>query len=273
MNDFGMKPFFISIPHAGEEFPENAFWLKGLSEPVLMRDVDRYVDALYAPTIAKLGVSSIITKWHRYVIDLNRLPTDIDAATVEGCETKAGTHARGLHWAITTWGEKLMTAPMTQKMHDEYVELYYEPFHKAVREQFAKFKAGGATRVFHLDCHSMPSKGTSQHKDPGAERADIVVSDQLGTSAMTEYKDLVIQSYEAAGFTVAYNHPYIGGGITVTYGKPAIGQHTIQVEMNRKLYMNEETKKRFENQTFASVQNRLDKAVTAIYQGLDKLLS
>ena len=60
----------------------------------------------------------------------------------------------------------------------------------------------------------MPSVGTSFHKDPGEKRADIVVSDAHGKSVPKEYCDLVVSSYQSAGFQVKVNWPYVGGGIT-----------------------------------------------------------
>ena len=127
--------------------------------------------------------------------------------------------------------------------HDTLVQKYFAPFHQNVATLFSEFKAEGFARVFHLDAHSMPSKGTSAHRDPGQDRAEIVISDFLGKSCSVEYKDLVVSSFEKAGFQVGYNFPYIGGRVTQTYGHPDRGQESIQVELNRKLYMNEETKK------------------------------
>ena len=40
-------------------------------------------------------------------------------------------------------------------------------------------------------------------------------------------------------YYVEKNKPYAGGYITEHYGKPSEGFHTLQLEVNRKLYMNE----------------------------------
>jgi N-formylglutamate deformylase len=40
---------------------------------------------------------------------------------------------------------------------------------------------------------------------------------------------------------VALNHPYKGVELVRRYGKPGRGRHSIQLEVNRRLYMNEET--------------------------------
>lgn len=246
-------PFLVTIPHSGEQVPTECTWLHNLPETLLMYDVDRYVDILYQPAIEKLQIPFVKTQWHRYAADLNRIPEDIDAASVEGSKNPVGTHPRGFHWSITTMNETLMPKPMSQVLHQKLVDLVYSPFHKNIEEIYSQIKTeanqsfntqnNSVAEVYHLDLHSMPSRGTNQHRDPGQDRADFVVSDVKGASAKASFKDLVIYAYERQGFKVAYNWPYLGGRVTEQYGNPSKGHHTIQVEMNRKLYMNEQTKK------------------------------
>jgi N-formylglutamate deformylase len=262
-----MKPFFLSIPHSGERVPAETPWLKDLPEPILMCDVDRFVDRLYQPAIDSLKLGHVKTQWHRYVVDLNRLPDDVDQESVIGSPNPPGKFTTGLHWIKTTRGQKIMPAPISEALHNQLVERYFNPFHEDVRDMYAFFREKGKKKIFHLDAHSMPSKGTSAHKDPGETRAEIVVSDQEGKSCETQYKDLVIEAYTKARLKVAYNWPYVGGRVTQTYGKPEKGQHTIQVEINRALYMDEETKKWIPAKA-EILQQKLVKAVQYIYERL-----
>ncbi|MHA1546858.1 MAG: N-formylglutamate amidohydrolase, partial [Alphaproteobacteria bacterium] len=48
-------------------------------------------------------------------------------------------------------------------------------------------------------------------------------------------------SLRALGFSVVRNRPYAGGFITQSYGRPGDGFHALQIEINRSLYMNENT--------------------------------
>src|ERR1700749_4203771 len=93
-----MKPFFISIPHSGERIPAETTWLHGLPEPVVMCDVDRFVDRLYQPVLEATQLDCVKTEWHRYVVDLNRLPDDVDADSVIGSKNPSGKFTTGLHW-------------------------------------------------------------------------------------------------------------------------------------------------------------------------------
>ncbi|WP_291516255.1 N-formylglutamate amidohydrolase [Bdellovibrio sp. ArHS] len=236
-------PLIVTIPHSGEKIPSQTPWLNSLPEEILMCDVDRYVDFLYEPALHKLRLPLVKTEWHRYAADLNRIPEDVDASSVLGHVNPAGMHNRGFHWVITTYKHPLMQAPMTVDTHNELVKLIYEPFHAGVRQLYQDLHAKGFKKTFHIDAHSMPSVGTSEHRDPGELRADIVVSDSKGKSCDPRFKDLVIAAYATAGFKVGYNWPYFGGRVTEQYGDPRRDQHTLQVEMNRSLYMDEKTKK------------------------------
>lgn len=262
-------PLFVSIPHSGERVPPQTPWLMNLAEEVLMSDVDRYVDVLYKPSLDKLQIPFQLTEWHRYAVDLNRIPSDVDESSVEGAPKKAGTHSDGYHWVMTKNEVQLMPQPMSLKTHDELTELIYEPFHAGIRNHYDFFKSKNFKNVFHIDAHSMPSRGTRMHKDPGENRADIVVSDCLGKSCHRHFKDLVIAAYASAGFKVGYNWPYMGGRVTEQYGKPDVGQQALQVELNRGLYMDEKTKQILPQHQ--QIQKKILKALSYIKSELPKI--
>lgn len=260
-------PLLISCPHSGEQIPLEANWLQNIDPITLLRDVDRFVDTFYRPIAKKIGVPFIYSPWSRYAMDLNRLVIDVDADSVQNSTNKAGSFSSGLHWVKTSTGEVLMKKPISQKLHVILVQSYYEPFHQALKAQFEHFKLQGHKRVFHIDVHSMPSLGTSIHRDPGDTRAEIVISDQDGKSCDPKFRDLVVASYEQAGFEIKTNWPYKGGRITQTYGNPFKGRHSIQVEMNRSIYMNEETKE-LTARNFTEVSRKIEAALELINDGL-----
>jgi N-formylglutamate deformylase len=240
-------PLIVSIPHSGEEVPPEATWLQNLPETTLMCDVDRYVDKLYEPALSQLQIPSVITKWHRYSGDLNRLPEDVDASTVLNNPNPKGKFSRGFLWAVTTTGIKLMQEPINEATHELLAKKYFQPFHDELKTKIASLREQNEIQnqnhIYHLDLHSMPAIGTSEHRDPGEKRADFVISDQNGKSSRSELMKIVTEAFTAQGFSTKKNWPYIGGRITEMYGRPTEGHHTIQVEMNRSLYMNETTKK------------------------------
>lgn len=258
-----MDGFFVTIPHSGEEIPPEASWLKDLPEKIVMCDVDRYVDQLYREEIERLKIPVVYARWHRYAVDLNRLPEDVDASTVEGNATPAGKFSRGFHWQHTTTKDVLMPHPMNLKLHEELVTKYFQPFHDDLISTRVGLQARGAKATCHLDLHSMPSLGTSEHRDPGEQRPDLVISDNQGKSASTKFKELVTQAFAEQGFKIAYNWPYYGGRITEMYGDPKVDHHAVQVELNRKLYMDEQTK-HARRGLWPALQTRLGKALEVI---------
>jgi N-formylglutamate amidohydrolase len=223
------------------------------------------VDELYAEACARLRIPLIAARWHRYVVDLNRVPSDIDGQSVLGAEGQIGKEfVSGFHWVRTTRDEVLMPSPMTMELHERFVESYWRPFHQDVLEQFAFRQKQGFDQVYHLDVHSMPSLGTAKHLDPGQKRPQIVVSDLHGRSCAQDFCGLVVEAYEAAGFEVRVNWPYQGGRITQTYGQPLLGHHTVQVEMSRAIYMDEESRKKRSPQ-FSEVKAQLFEALNYIH--------
>lgn len=259
------KAFFISCPHSGEEIAPETPWLKQLPEVVQLRDIDRFVDFFYREFCRTQEIPFIFTKWNRYVVDLNRSLEDIDQGSVLDDTLPENKFPRGLYWQVTTLSEVLLPQPLSIAQHKEIVRKYYAPFHKEIEETYKLWPE--VENVFQLDAHSMPSVGTKLHSDQGQERAEVVISDYHGTSCSEAYRDLVIAAYEKSGFKVAYNTPYVGGGITRQYGKPKEGKHCIQVELNRKLYMNEEDKQ-MDIDAANEVKEKIQKALKLIVEEL-----
>jgi len=210
--------------------------------------------------LVQQGLRYAKAPWHRYAGDLNRLSEDVDQDSVEGSLNPSGKFTRGFHWVSTTQQFRLMKTPMALSTHQKLVELIASPFHADLQSLYVEAKRISG-RVYHLDLHSMPSRGTSEHRDPGEDRADVVVSDQFGKSCSPYFRDLVISSFVQAGFTVGYNWPYYGGRITEHYGRPDQETHVIQIELNRKLYMDEKSKKKLSQNDFQKIQSQIGKAL------------
>ena len=74
---------------------------------------------------------------------------------------------------------------------------------------------------------------------PAPRRLDIVLGDCHGTSCAPEIIDLAERTLSGLGLTVRRNMPYAGGFTTRHYARPSEGRHTLQIEVNRVLYMDE----------------------------------
>ena len=82
----------------------------------------------------------------------------------------------------------------------------------------------------------MPS--SAGHKDE-RPRPEFVIGDRYGTSCVGVVAETVEQTLRGMGYTVSRNKPYAGGFITEHYGNPTAGLHSVQLEINRALYMDE----------------------------------
>jgi N-formylglutamate deformylase len=77
------------------------------------------------------------------------------------------------------------------------------------------------------------------HPVHGPQPADIVLGDAHGTSCAPRATRLVEDALTALGYRVRRNDPYAGGYVTRHYGTPREGVHALQVEIARRLYMDE----------------------------------
>jgi N-formylglutamate amidohydrolase len=205
-------------------------------------DGDLYVDELYKGA-DELGAVFVTTEYSRFVVDLNRLRDDFSPRSAKGGERKHGPGYygdRGLFWAVTTHAEDIYGPPLKPADVARRLERYYDPYHAVLKAELARLREAFGYAIL-LDAHSMPSRATKAHSDPGKSRADIVPGDLLGAACAPWLTETVCAFWTEQERSVALNTPYRGGGIVRRHGRPDSGIHAIQVELNRALYMDETT--------------------------------
>jgi N-formylglutamate amidohydrolase len=233
------RPILVEVPHAGTHVPDEVRPELLLDEPAVRRDADLYVDRLYRDA-PRLGAVLVYTEISRFVVDLNRAEGDVDAQSVAGHPSPRPDAPRGLIWRVATDGTPAIAAPLSLGSWRRRVSLYHTPYHTALDEHVAELRARFG-RVLVLSGHSMPSVGKATHADPGKRRADVVPGDRKGASCAPEVTGAAIAHFRNAGCSVAPNDPYMGGETTRRLGRPVEGIHALQIELNRDLYMDEET--------------------------------
>lgn len=233
-------PLVVSVPHAGTQVPREDAPLLALEGNALLRDADLFVDRLIVDGgVPTLGVPVLRALVSRYVLDVNRAPDDVDREVCPALDRPTRVSARGLVWRVTTDGAAVLTRPLTMAELEGRIARIHRPYHEALAGLLEQRRARHGFAIL-LDAHSMPSTGRPGHADPGARRADIVPGDIRGASCHPGISRLVGEHFEAAGFAVRPNDPYMGGYITRHHGRPARGVHAIQLEINRDLYMDED---------------------------------
>jgi N-formylglutamate deformylase len=251
-------PVLVEVPHASMEVPAEVAAELSVPRDALLRDADIHVDKLYARA-PQLGATLLCARVSRYVVDLNRAVQDIDAATVSDHPAPRIGQPRGVVWRATTDGRPVLTRPLAYAELTARLQRFYMPYHEALQSSLERLRARFGFAVL-LAAHSMPSQGRSLHVDAGLFRADVVPGTQGRTTAAPEVIDLVDAHFRAAGLSVRHDDPYKGGFSTVHYGRPRERWHAIQVELNRALYVDEDTGV-LRDADFARLQSLLDALV------------
>lgn len=231
-------PVVVEVPHAGTYVDEVTQSTLAAPQHVVMRDADLMVDELYADAPDE-GATLLASHVSRYVVDLNRAETDIDGETVEGYSS-AIKSIRGVVWRISSEGTPALTRKLSRREFETRIRLYYRDYHETLSRLLLEKRDRFGYAIL-LCGHSMPSVGRAGHNDPNTTRADVVPGTRGRTSAAEEWIDRVDQLARDAGYSVLHDTPYRGGFSTVHYGRPAVNVHAIQIELARRLYMDEAT--------------------------------
>ena len=147
----------------------------------------------------------------------------------------------------------------------ERINRLYTPYHETLSSLLAEAHRAFGCAVL-IDCHSMPS---SPMTEQGGIRPDFVLGDRFGTSCNAEMTRLAAGQLKAQGYAVTLNKPYAGGYITEHYGRPHKGQHVLQIEINRALYMDETSFGKSEG--FERLRGDLEAMVNALIAGVSGL--
>ena len=244
----GSSPLVLDSPHSGVAYPPD--FLYTCETSILRKAEDTHVEKLYdfAPG---LGAHWIEAQFPRSYLDANRNTTELDVSLLDEpwphpvatdpvvlSKVRLG---KGLIWRTTDDGLPIYERRLSVDEVIRRIEQCWKPYHAVVAEAIDAAHAAHGYSI-HVNCHSMPAVASSHATNfPGEKHADFVVGDRDGSTASPALSQLVCAHLTALGYRVAYNHPYKGVELVRRYSDPAAHRHSIQLEINRKLYMNEET--------------------------------
>jgi N-formylglutamate deformylase len=236
-------PLLFDSPHSGYKFPDD--FKPILSRMQLRRAEDAFVNDLFSEA-PNLGAPLIDALFPRSYIDTNRAETDFspedssDQWPLTLKPSEKGARGTGLVWVRMhgfdeMYGEKISSSVLKHRIDNCWV-----PYHSAVSILYDQLvqQFGYA---YHLNCHSMRAMGNS--KDIGADypRPDFILSDRDGTSCELGFVNATKDYLKNLGYVVSINHPFKGAELIRRYSDPLGGRHSMQIEINRRLYMNEVT--------------------------------
>jgi len=251
----------FAVPHSGRYYPPALLKKAAISPHCLRLCEDAYVDRLFSEAPG-FGAALLIATHARSYLDLNRAENELDpmmfspaldtGALYISHRVKAGLGAIPKQVAE---GLNIYDSLLPQREAWQRIDTVHKPYHTRLRSLVDARRRQFGHAIL-IDCHSMPSEGSSGGRGrrslPGP---DIVLGDCWGTACSRELASLAEEMLVRAGFSVRRNVPYAGGFVTQHYGSPGNNVHAVQIELNRALYMDEETLDPHDG--FRDVQDRL----------------
>lgn len=244
----------LSFPHSGDIYPDDFGYRSDLSYADIDHPSDKFVDEIFGEAHT-LGLSTIKANFPRAYVDVNRHQHDIDADMLDNPEDWYGRFLPGsvkagatLFWS-KSYEKPIYDRKLTLDEAKARIGKYFIPYHQSMTQMIEKLHAAHG-QVYIVDCHSM-TQFDSQARG-GTERPQVDIGNRSGKSCDPDLTEEMARLFRERGYEVGINRRFAGGEITLRYGWPEIGQHILQVELRRDLYMNEATRERNEN--FAKVQ-------------------
>jgi N-formylglutamate deformylase len=261
----GTSALVLDSPHSGTAYPQD--FGHSCPQRALRGAEDTYVEELwgFAP---ELGAPLVQALFPRSYVDVNRAVDEIDETLLDlpwpgptsgGAKVRLG---KGLVWRMLDDGTPIYDRKLSVAEVQSRIDRCWFPYHHALDHAVhaARERHGF---VIHIDCHSMPAVAQAYSTDhPWLVHADFVLGDRDGSSADPRLTHWIERFLNSRGYTVSVNHPYKGVEIVRRHGKPTQHQHSIQLEINKRLYMDEVTLER--NAGFVPLQTTLRELTQAL---------
>ena len=228
-------------PHSGRTYPADFRHI--LSEKQMRAAEDSQVDDLFASVPEKGGIM-LRALFPRTYVDVNRYETDIapnmmsdpynwplEFEPTQRSFEGHGVIRRTLYAPSEALYKKMPSA--AQLMHR--IENYHRPYHTALKTLIDTAHATYG-KVWHVNCHSMPSRCVGR-----MGKTDICLGDDFGKASDNgELTDIVEHWLKSKGYAVALNVPFSGYRSVQDYSDPVQGRQSLQIEINKAIYWNEE---------------------------------
>jgi N-formylglutamate deformylase len=255
----------LDSPHSGFRLPTD---FGAAVDPRALRDgEDAFIDELFLPA-ARLGIPLLAAQFARTYIDVNRHVADIDPLLMaEPWPHPTRPSAKAAIGKALVWRTLLSDQPIYDRKLSVAevmgrIEHCYQPYHDALWELLANAHTRFGV-VYHLNCHSMGAASTAAIEGvDGEPRPDFVLGDRDGSTCEPAFTNFVAEFLRVLGYQVAINKPFKGVELVAAFSDPSAGRHSLQLEINKRLYMDSERIEKHEG--FAKLQQQLMHLLSAI---------
>lgn len=249
-------PLVFDSPHSGTDYPAD---FRPIADRAALRMAeDTHVHTLFAGVV-DIGGVMLHALFPRSYADTNRAVDDLDPAQIDGTlamplrPSVKSRNGIGLCWTrVPPDGAPMYDRPLTAAEVQHRIDTYHQPYQTTLRSLLDSTHARWG-QVWHVNCHSMPHHASAMSPEPmGTTRADFVLGDRDGTSCAPVLTQTIRDFLVARGVSVGINDPYKGMELVRANGNPTANRHSIQIEINRRLYMDEATRQ--PNKGFSALQ-------------------
>ncbi len=257
----------FASPHSGRDYPWAFLGKSVLDERTIRSSEDAFVDLLFGAA-PEFGAPLLAAAAPRAFIDLNRSAEELDPALIEDVR-KSNHNPRissglGVIPRVVANGRSIYRGKIGLDEARGRIRDYWRPYHDRLQQLLDDTRDAFGDAVL-IDCHSMPHEAIDSIGTRGVPHPEIVLGDRFGAAAGQGIVDRVEAAFAGAGLRVARNTPFAGAYTAQHYGRPSRGQHVIQVEIDRALYMNERLVRPSGNfQTFQTLLRGVIGEITAI---------
>ncbi len=227
------SPVIFASPHSGRFYPKAFQSLSRLPLSELQRNEDSFVDRLFLH-VTDMGAPLLHAHFPRSFLDLNRAASEIPR-NLEPSAIGSTPRARlglGVVPEIVAENMAIYDKPLTLPVIKARIDALHTPYHAALSELVNTVRSRHG-RALLIDCHSMPGFAALN-----VRRADIILGDRYGVSCRPETLANIEAAFQSRGYSVTRNYPYAGGYVTAHYADLDRGVETLQIEINRDLYLN-----------------------------------
>jgi len=231
----------FASPHSGRDYPWAFLRNSVLDERAIRSSEDAFVDLLFQDAPG-YGAPLLAATAPRAFIDLNRSSEELDPALIEGVRRSSHnprvTSGLGVIPRVVANGRSIYRGKIPLDEAQARLRDHWRPYHDRLQKLLDDTRRDHGMVIL-IDCHSMPHEAIDSVGTSGEPHPQIVLGDRFGAAADPDIVERLEAAFASAGLRVARNTPFAGAYTAQHYGRPSKGQHVIQVEIDRALYMNE----------------------------------
>jgi N-formylglutamate deformylase len=233
----------LHIPHSSTDTLNYAIHNKELE---VLRMTDHFTGDLYTCKNAT-----------RVVFGVSRLICDVERFEHDDQEIMSH-YGMGVCYTQNAEGQKLRDVSPDERHY--IVEHYYRPHHQRLTDAVDIELSKGDSALI-IDCHSFPDTAYYFNQDFEKKRTDICIgTDKFHTPKVL--LEITKKFFLSKGYTVSVDYPYFGTIVPLKHYKKDKRVSSIMIEVNRKLYMDEDG---FKTEHYDDLKVELNELLIRIY--------